>query len=707
MAYFRPSMLNSSNLGSTSIGQNKNGKMSLSHDGIGSNETEQEALKGKSMDPESGPVRPLVLFSVDLSRLSPPMQFFVLAGGLILCMCLYGYYQELVIYGWFQRKLSMFSTFMHFLGCFFFAVLQRKMSKMTWTTSNSINSGNSDAISASSGGVSSVGNGAIDTTSASSVISNNSNINSSISNNSSVMGMCLPVDYNCQTNPGFGIITLGTASPRVALMYYALLILVRTAAQGLSNLSMTQINYPAKVLFKSATPVVTMIIGLAWFRKTYPTRDYLVVFLLILGLYVFIMGDASSSPEGTQLGIIYVILSLFCTAAVPMIQEHCMVTYHASIEDLLYHCFLGSTLLSFGMSVVTGEFVDGLRFLIRSGSIHAWVLMISLSMFGFAGMNFSAGLTLQYGSLVNGITNTFRKVLTLILSFALFPERNVFNPQMLFGTLIFFSGLLIRIFSKASPSSSSSNTSSSSSTSGSVGWSTSWFGANGNGHRNKESSSHYLANNRNATVSGSAADLEWGEVNSALDPAAVANHNSINPINNSNINSNSNSTNSTGQARHRSVHAYNGEYSAETTAAAASSTSNNDSNKPKNIRTNSEEGHDSSMENNVPSPGSLSAHKCYYENLSTDFGTLTPLLQSPSTSQRIASAATSGATTRGNSLSATAVQADTGETANTTNFSFMHFGGTNCDDVMDIGGTSSKLKTHSSSSSSSMGGGGE
>lgn len=44
---------------------------------------------------------------------------------MILVMCLYGYFQELVVYGWFQRKLSVFSTFLHFVGCFCLCVLQR------------------------------------------------------------------------------------------------------------------------------------------------------------------------------------------------------------------------------------------------------------------------------------------------------------------------------------------------------------------------------------------------------------------------------------------------------------------------------------------------------------------------------------------------------------------------------------------------------
>ena len=63
-----------------------------------------------------------------------------------------------------------------------------------------------------------------------------------------------------------------------------------------------------------------MCIGLCWFRKTYPTRDYVVVALLVLGLYVFMSGDAKASPKGTGYGIFLVSLSMFGSAGVPMVQ---------------------------------------------------------------------------------------------------------------------------------------------------------------------------------------------------------------------------------------------------------------------------------------------------------------------------------------------------------------------------------------------------
>ena len=195
--------------------------------------------------------------------------------------------------------------------------------------------------------------------------------------------------------------------------YYILLIFLKTATQGFTTACMTHINYPAKVLFKSANPIVTMLIGLLWFRKTYAVRDYVVVALLVLGLYVFMNGDTNASPKGTRYGIFLVVLSMFGSAGVPMVQEHVMHKYNATIEELLYHCYLGSTVISFLLAFLSGEFFEGITFLMLNSSVSTWISFIAFCSFGYCGANFGAALTQHFGSLVNGITNTARKAVTL------------------------------------------------------------------------------------------------------------------------------------------------------------------------------------------------------------------------------------------------------------------------------------------------------
>jgi hypothetical protein len=349
-------------------------------------------------DDDNSKHKPIAIFGYDITRCNVMIQYFILAGGLLVFMCMYGYFQELVQYGWFDRKLSIFSTFLHFACCSVFAEMQRQyMYSMHGDAEH-------DRADSAQG----------------------------------------------KLRRG-GILTMGTASSRVALGYYFLLVCMKTLTQGFTNLAMTQINYPAKTLFKSANPIITMLIGIVWFRKTYPVRDYLVVLLLVIGLYLFINGDSSNAnamPSCTSLGIFYITVGMFGAASIPMIQEHCMLSYNATVEELLYHSFVGSTLMAFVLSVITGEFFAGVSFLLSRGDGGTWCIFVAFCTVGFIGANFGTSLTQRFGSLVNGITNTARKAVTLALSFLLFPERNHLTSNHILGAVVFFSGLVLRSFMK-------------------------------------------------------------------------------------------------------------------------------------------------------------------------------------------------------------------------------------------------------------------
>ena len=219
-------------------------------------------------------------------------------------------------------------------------------------------------------------------------------------------------------------LTMGTATPRQALLYYLLLVFLKTSAVTFANLSMTRINYPAKSLCKSASPLVTMILGVFWFRKKYSLRDYAVSLLLVLGLYLFVAVDLQSAPEGTGLGLVFIALSLAAASVIGLVQEHVLVTFHTSPEELLYFCFMGSIALSLLLFLFSGEVVEGMAFLAEKGSVSLWGCFITLHSLTFLGAHFAALLVSRFGALVMTLTNTGRKGLTIALSFALFPERN-------------------------------------------------------------------------------------------------------------------------------------------------------------------------------------------------------------------------------------------------------------------------------------------
>ena len=84
--------------------------------------------------------------------------------------------------------------------------------------------------------------------------------------------------------------------------YHIGMSILKFGAQMLTNVSMGHINYPAKVLFKSAIPIAQIGIGSIWLRRTYPLRDYIVCILLMIGSFVFISGNRKQ-PDASSYGI--------------------------------------------------------------------------------------------------------------------------------------------------------------------------------------------------------------------------------------------------------------------------------------------------------------------------------------------------------------------------------------------------------------------
>ena len=329
---------------------------------------------------------PLILFGIDCTRRGQKTKYAILAIGLFVFTCGYGYYQELVVYSWFKRKLGLFTTMLYFVGSALCALLE----KFIYTGTS-------------------------------------------------------PIERKSPWS------------------YHILLSILKCGSQTLTNVSMGHINYPAKVLFKSAIPVAQMAIGSVWLRKSYPIRDHIVIGLLMLGIYVFISGNPKQ-PDANMYGIILIILSVIGAAAVPMVQDHCMTTYHSKPTEMLYFSFMGGAMMSALTALLSGEFHIGMSFLLDGDETilnplntnishykpveYPWFALCMFCTLGYFGAHCSTALTQHFGALLNGITNTARKATSVALSFIYFPDEHQMTLQLFIGCIIFFSGLAYRASSK-------------------------------------------------------------------------------------------------------------------------------------------------------------------------------------------------------------------------------------------------------------------
>eukprot|EP01041_Mallomonas_annulata_P001917 gene1917-3725_t len=246
------------------------------------------------------------------------------------------------------------------------------------------------------------------------------------------------------------LVSHGKSERRIPLRYYAVLSLLQVMMQGLTNISMHYLNYPAKTLFKSSRVIMTMLFGILFYGKRYHGRDYVVALCMVVGLTAFVAADANSNPTFNPRGVVLVLLALAADAAILNLQEHCMHVFNAGHDELVYLSNVGAALVALVLSIVTGELYKGVMFLEVIGSFHVFGLFMAFSCAGFLGVSCLAALTKRFGALTSAITSVVRKGLTLMLSYIAFPDGKTLTIWHVFGALIFMGSLLLKSVSKPS-----------------------------------------------------------------------------------------------------------------------------------------------------------------------------------------------------------------------------------------------------------------
>uniref|UniRef100_A0A7S2W4R9 Sugar phosphate transporter domain-containing protein n=1 Tax=Rhizochromulina marina TaxID=1034831 RepID=A0A7S2W4R9_9STRA len=232
-------------------------------------------------------------------------------------------------------------------------------------------------------------------------------------------------------------------SNTVPIVYGITLAILQASMQGLSNLSMRYLNYPAKVLFKSSRVIPTMMFGVAFYHKRYSLKEYATIGVLVTGLLIFMLADASSSPEFDPVGVILITGSLVVDAGIINLQEYMFTQYNSNEEEMIFMSYAGGSLVLLLVCMGTGEVNEGLAFFHHQADpLKTLVIIVVFAACGFCGVSSVAALTKRFGALIAAITTTARKALTLVLSFFFFPKP--FLPGHVLGLVLFIAGLVLK-----------------------------------------------------------------------------------------------------------------------------------------------------------------------------------------------------------------------------------------------------------------------
>ncbi|XP_031574537.1 adenosine 3'-phospho 5'-phosphosulfate transporter 2-like [Actinia tenebrosa] len=237
----------------------------------------------------------------------------------------------------------------------------------------------------------------------------------------------------------------GENTRKIPLKTYAGLAFLTVSTMGLSNTSLGYLNYPTQVIFKSCKLIPVMIGGILIQGKKYGPLDFVACLCMSIGLILFTLADSKVQPDYNNTGVILISLALLADAVIGNVQEKAMKSHNSSnSEVVLYSYGIGFLYILFGL-LVTGQLWDAFLFSSQK-PIKIYSLAFLFSISGYLGISFVLMLVRIFGALTAVTITTFRKAVTMVLSFMFFSKP--FTIQYLWSGFIVFFGIFLNVYSK-------------------------------------------------------------------------------------------------------------------------------------------------------------------------------------------------------------------------------------------------------------------
>jgi len=136
--------------------------------------------------------------------------------------------------------------------------------------------------------------------------------------------------------------------------------------------------------------------------------------------------------------------ALIADGAIGNIQEKIFSDFQPSEDELVFFSHLIGGIIILFISIIMGEFISAVAFTIKHIEILVWLLGSIL--LAYAGLHFVLGLIKIFGSYVAMTVTSCRKVVSIVLSFILFPKQ--LTSYFLLSSILIFTGLFVHICAK-------------------------------------------------------------------------------------------------------------------------------------------------------------------------------------------------------------------------------------------------------------------
>jgi len=233
---------------------------------------------------------------------------------------------------------------------------------------------------------------------------------------------------------------------RAPLSFFFIIGFYAVAGTAASCYSLTLLNFPTWVLFKSSRVIGVMIGGIFILGKKYHIKEYIGVCLLAVGLIIFTLGDIKLLPSVNPLGIALVIFSLVMNSLEGNMQEKGVAHYKSEENEMVIYGYSFGALQILPYLLWTGELSAGIEFLRANPYVGGQIM--ANCVLGYFGILFVLGLVRISSALTTVIVTSCRKALTVVFSFLLFAKP--FSMLYVAGFSTFFVGVALNVYTKNS-----------------------------------------------------------------------------------------------------------------------------------------------------------------------------------------------------------------------------------------------------------------
>ena len=251
----------------------------------------------------------------------------------------------------------------------------------------------------------------------------------------------------------------GGMTPGLSKKQFAMTGATQVSAKAFTSLALANgLSYPVATLAKSGKMAPVMVGSLVLGGASYSLRDYIQVFLVIIGTAVVSMGkkkSAGSSPS-SGLGVMFICLSLVTDGLTAGVQKRLKKDAAKSGNkpksyDFMFWTNLFMMTTAFIISVAIGDFTAGWKFC--SANPEIWNLIIKFSMCSAIGQSFIFFTIANFDPLVCTTVTTTRKIFSVLLS--IFLNGHELSITGWSGIVLAVSGILGEVEAKCRSSSKS------------------------------------------------------------------------------------------------------------------------------------------------------------------------------------------------------------------------------------------------------------